>query len=92
MAPLISDDYRDYLPIEDRQHWTNRKGAPITLSTAAGGFGLLAGLTIGWLTDLREAPPAVIGGLAGMFAFDFYWRHVRETLPGRRRRNWQAPD
>ncbi len=84
--PLISDDYRDYLPDPDREHWTNRKGAPVTLSAAAGGVGLIVGLVVGWTTELREAAPAVIGALAGMLGFDFYWRHVRDTLPGSRRR------
>ncbi|MGH2906121.1 MAG: hypothetical protein ACRDKI_05065 [Solirubrobacterales bacterium] len=74
------EDYRDDLP---REPWHNRKSAPVTLSTAAGGIGLLAGLTVGWLTDLREAPPAVVGGLVGMLGFDFYWRFVRESLPHR---------
>lgn len=83
MTPLISDDYRDYLPDENREHWTNRKGAPWTLSSAAGGVGLVVGLVVGWLTELREAPPALIGGLVGMLGFDFYWRHVRETLPSK---------
>ena len=81
---FYSSDYRDYLP-KEREPWHKRKGAPITLSSAAGGVGLVLGLTIGWLTDLREAPVAAIGGIGGMLVFDFYWRHVRETFPERRR-------
>ena len=74
---FYSSDYRDYLP-KEREPWHKRKGAPITLSSAAGGVGLV-------LTDLREAPVAAIGGIGGMLVFDFYWRHVRETFPERRR-------
>lgn len=81
---LFSRDHRDYQEPTDRTHWTNRKGAPITLSTAAGGVGLLVGLIIGWTTDLREAPLAVIGGLGGMLGFDFYWRWVKGTMPAKR--------
>ncbi len=84
MSKLHTSDYRDYLPDENRPHWTNRKGAPISLSSAAGGVGLLAGLIIGWTTDLRETAPALIGGLVGMLGFDFYWRFVRDVLPGNR--------
>jgi hypothetical protein len=84
MAALISKDHRDYLEPE-REHWTNRKGAPWTLSSAAGGVGLVAGLIVAWLTTLREGPAAVIGGLIGMLGFDFYWRWVKDTLPGRNR-------
>lgn len=84
MAPLISKDHRDYQE-PDREHWTKRAGPPITLSSAAGGVGLLIGLVIGWTTELREATPAVVGALGGMLGFDFYWRHVRETLPRQRR-------
>jgi hypothetical protein len=80
MAPLISKDHRDYLE-PDRPHWTNRKSAPITLSTAAGGVGVVGGLVVGWLTTIIEAPAAVIGGLIGALTFDFYWRWVRGTLP-----------
>jgi F0F1-type ATP synthase assembly protein I len=86
MAALISKDHRDYLEPEDRPSWTNRKGAPATLSSAAGGVGILAGLIVGWLTDFREGPTAVIGGLVGLLGFDFYWRWVKDTLPGRQSR------
>ena len=65
MTPLISKDHKDYLEPTDRPHWTNRKGAPITLSTAAGGVGVVSGLVLGWLTTINEAPAAVIGGLIG---------------------------
>lgn len=82
MAPLISKDYRDYLE-KDRPDWRNRKGAPIMFSAAVGGVGILVGLTVGWLTDLREAPAGAIGGIAGMLGFDFYWRWIRDSLPGR---------
>ncbi|MGH2958501.1 MAG: hypothetical protein ACRDKE_02780 [Solirubrobacterales bacterium] len=83
MAPLISKDHKDYLEPTDRPHWTNRKGAPITLSTAAGGVGVVGGLLLGWLTTINEAPAAVLGGLIGVLGFDFYWRWVKDTLPGR---------
>lgn len=83
---MVSKDASDYLPDENRPHWTNRKGAPITLSAAAGGVGLVAGLIIGWSTILREGPLAAIGALVGMLGFDFYWRFVRDSLPGRRNR------
>jgi hypothetical protein len=83
MAALISKDHRDYQDPTDRPHWTNRKGAPITLSTGAGGVGVIAGLLVGWLSTINEAPAAVIGGLLGILGFDFYWRWVKDTLPGR---------
>ena len=82
MAALISKDHKDYLEPE-RPHWTNRKSAPITLSTAAGGVGVVGGLVLGWLTTINEAPAAVIGGLIGILGFDFYWRWVKDSLPGR---------
>lgn len=77
MAALISKDYRDYLPREGEPEWHNKKGAPITISAAFGGLGLVIGLVIGWTTELREAPPAVIGGLLGMLGTDFYYRFLR---------------
>jgi hypothetical protein len=76
-----SKDHRDYLDDVERPEWHNRKGAPATLSSAAGGVGIVIGLLIGWLTPWREAPLAVIGGFAGVLGFDFYWRFVRESLP-----------
>ncbi|MBI2690812.1 MAG: hypothetical protein HYX29_02530 [Solirubrobacterales bacterium] len=82
MAALISKDHKDYQE-PDREHWTNRKGAPITLSTAAGGVGVVGGLVLGWLTTANEAPAAVIGGLIGVLGFDFYWRWVKDIPPGR---------
>jgi hypothetical protein len=84
MAALISKDHKDYQEPE-REHWHNRPSAPITLSTAAGGVGVVGGLVLGWLTTINEAPAAVIGGLIGVLGFDFYWRWVRDTLPGRSR-------
>lgn len=83
---MVSKDPADYLPAPDRSHWTNRKGAPITLSAAAGGAGLIVGLIVGWCTILREGPLAAIGALVGMLGFDFYWRFVRDSLPGQRNR------
>jgi F0F1-type ATP synthase assembly protein I len=83
MAALISKDHKDYQEPTDRAHWTNRKGAPITLSTAAGGVGVVGGLVLGWLTTINEAPAVLIGGLIGILGFDFYWRWVKDTLPGR---------
>jgi hypothetical protein len=81
---FYSSDYREYVP-KEREPWHKRKGPPLTLSSAAGGVGLVVGLVIAWLTDFREAPAAAIGGIGGMLSFDFYWRHVRETFPERRR-------
>lgn len=83
---LFSRDHRDFHEPTDRPHWTNRKGAPITLSSAAGGVGVVIGFIIGWTTDLREAPVVVIAGLVGMLSFDFYWRWVKDSLPGAQRR------
>lgn len=83
---MISKEPADYLPDPARAHWTNRKGAPITLSAAAGGVGLVIGLIIGWTTILREGSMATIGAIVGMLGFDFYWRFVRDSLPGWRNR------
>lgn len=76
----LSDDHRDYVN-PSRPEWHERRGAPITKSSAAGGIGILIGLIIGWTTDLREAPAGVVGGIGGMLLFDFYWRWIKDTLP-----------
>lgn len=81
---IFSDDYRDYID-KPRPKWHQRRGAPITKSSAAGGLGILIGLVVGWTTDLREAPAGVVGGIGGMLLFDFYWRWIRDTLPLRRK-------
>ena len=48
--------------------------------------GLVIGLIIGWTTILREGSMATIGAIVGMLGFDFYWRFVRDSLPGWRNR------
>jgi ABC-type xylose transport system permease subunit len=78
---LLSKDHRDFQDDGPRPKWTNRKGAPIMLSSAAAGVGVVIGFIIGWTTDLREAPVVLIAGLAGMLSFDFYWRWVKDSLP-----------
>jgi hypothetical protein len=76
-----STDFKDYSDDAERPAWHNRQGPPAVIAAAFGGFGLVVGLVLGWLTDLRTAPPAVVGGLVGILGFDFYWRFVRESLP-----------
>ena len=78
-----SKDHKDYMDDAPRPQWHNRRGAPAMLAAAFGGVGVAVGLAVGWLTPWREAPPVVIGGLAGILGFDFYWRYVRESLPRR---------
>lgn len=82
MVNYFTGDHRQHQERTDLPHWTNRKGAPITLSTAAGGVGVVSGLVLGWLTTINEAPAVVVGGLIGVLGFDFYWRWVKDTLPG----------
>lgn len=77
---LLSDDPGDYVNPQ-RPDWRERRGAPLSLSTAFGGVGFSVGLILGWTTELREAPAALVGSVGGMLIFDFYWRWVRETLP-----------
>jgi hypothetical protein len=80
-----SKDYRDYLDDGPKTVWHARKPAPMKFSLAIGAAGVLAGLTVGWCTSQREAPLALIGGFAGVLGLDFYWRYVRQSIPGRGR-------
>jgi hypothetical protein len=83
----LSKDFKDYADDAPKPAWHSRKGPPAMIAFAFGGLGLVAGLVVGWLTDWREAPPAVIGGFIGILSFDFYWRFVRESLPRKGSRN-----
>ena len=81
--PWPSKDWNDYRDDVDRGPWHSRPGAPITISFAWGGLGVVVGLIIGWCTSLPNAATAVICGVAFVLAFDFYWRFVRDSLPRR---------
>lgn len=81
---FFSDDPADYINPE-RPNWRERRGAPLILSATFGGIGLVIGLILGWITELREAPAGIVGGVGGMLLFDFYWRWVKDTLPLKRR-------
>ncbi|MGB0871647.1 MAG: hypothetical protein ACPGYP_00770 [Solirubrobacterales bacterium] len=81
---IFSDDPADYVN-PDRPDWRERRGPPMTLSSAFGGIGFVIGLILGWTTDLREAPAALVGAVGGMLIFDFYWRWIKDTLPLKRR-------